>query len=413
LSALCIDIAATTGRRAALIAGVAGGTLLVVSRQTYFSWLPMLLVLWLERSRTAGEDGPRISPQMRRTGIIALAAIPALTAVLMVMRDSSNAQIILIATLLLLRNPAEAWSCLVVHPVFDTQRLSICIPPLTIIGAVWILRHSPARFSWALGAAGSMFISIASNWPSAGNRWGFRVPIYVLAVIAAGIGASWLEESISRMLTPQRRRWCVGMLGATIAFSGLLAPVWRENRIPQAEFQNYVFLRDTLERLHKTESLGLVLPPQGSEGPRNAASALANLMNIRRETADAALNGTLEPNIHWYFYRELACATFSVFELQLGPNVQEKVVERWLEEDEDRLVTALFRPQRRFGLDDAVKTDWVERPTCIALTSKSESIGLLGPRLVPIQDPPQSVVMVPSVTPELRRITLVPRTTPP
>lgn len=411
LAALFIDIAATTGRWPALIAGVAGGILLVISRQTYFSWIPMLFVLWLERSGKTTNDGPGCSPRMRRFGLAALTVIPAFAVLLVLMRDANNAQTIFLATILLLLHPAELWSCLSVHPIFDVQRLSICLPPLMLIGGGWMLRHAPARFSWGIGAAASMLISLPSNWPSPGNRWGFRMPIEVLAILAAGVGAAWLAEKIGAHLAEHRRSLPANIVGATILACGFVAPAWRENHKPHPEFQNYVFLRDHLQRLHQTENLGLVLPPEGSEGPRNAASALARLHEIRQVTARDALAGHFDPHIRWYFYRDLACFTFSVLELYLDQNVDGKFVDRWLEEDENRLVTVLFRVNRRFGLDDAPSRDWVERSHCLALTAHTESIGLTGPALTPIVDPPQSVPMVPQVTPELRRFVGAAKTT--
>lgn len=403
LAALFIDIAATTGRWPALVAGVAGGILLVISRQTYFSWIPLLFALWLERSRKKTADGPGCSPRIRRMGLAALAVIPLFAGLLVLLRDAGDAQAILLATMLLFMHPAELLSCLSVHPIFDVQRLSICLPMLMLFGGVWIVRRAPARFSWALGAAASFFISIPSNWPSPGNRWGFRMPIVVLAIVAAGVGASWLEERSSRKFILFRRSMMTELVGLAILACGLLASAWRENRMPHPEFQNYVFLRDNVLRLQHTESMGLVLPPEGSEGPRNAASALARLYGLRQATAREALAGNIDPRIHWYFYRDLACFTFSVLELYLDQNVDGKFVDRWLEEDTNRLVTVLFRVHRRFGLDDAPSRGWVERSNCLALTAQSESVGLTGPNLTPIVDPPQSIPMVQQMTPEIRR----------
>jgi len=246
-------------------------------------------------------------------------------------------------------------------------------------------------------------MTLAASWPSPGNRWGFRLSVVILAIIAAGIGASFLEERASRSLAPKLRRALGAPIGAAIALCGLLAPAARESRMPQAELQNYVFLRDTLERLRQTEWIGLVLAPEGFLGPRNAATSLARLLRIPVVTARAALEGPVDPDLHWYFYRDLACFAWRVPELSLGKEATDADVKRWLDESEDHWITMLFRPETRFGFDSIIRRDVRERPSCEMLSARSESVGLLGPLLITQLDPPQTVYLVPSVTPELRR----------
>ncbi|UQA60394.1 hypothetical protein [Polyangium aurulentum] len=401
-TALAIDIAATTGAWPVLVAAVAGGQIIAVSRQSFFAWIPMFLLLWWERSRPADAVGAGCSPRLRRAGLVAMASVPLSTAALLLLRDAAHAQIILMADLLLLKNPSEMWSCIVEHPVFDVRRLSILLPLLTALGAVWILRRSPARWSWIVGAALSAFLSAPTNWPSPGNRWAFRLPVYVLALIAAGIGATCIEERVLRSASPRRRVALVGTIGAVIVACGLLAPASREGRVTHAEFQNYVFLRNTLERLRGEAQIGLILPPDEAK-PRNAAKALSQLMEIRIVEARKALAGPVDPQVSWYFYRDLACFAWSVPELILPPGAEEAEMTRWILEDEDRLLTLLFRADEDFGFARIVHRDWTEHPHCKELAAHSDSVGLSGPHLVPQQDPPQIVYLVPSVTPELRR----------
>lgn len=401
-TALALDVAATTGSRAALVAAVAGGQLLAVSRQSYFGWIPMLLVLWVERSRPAAPGAVGCSPWLRRAGLLAMASAPLTVGCVLLFRDYDKAQIILMATLLLLRHPSEVWSCIVAHPVLDARRLSVLLPLLTALGAAWILRRSPARWSWLAGAAISAFVSAPTNWPSPGNRWAFRLPVYVLAIIAAGIGAACAEERAGRRMAPRRRGVLVGSIGAAIVGCGLLAPAGREGRVPHPEIQNYVFLRDTVERLRGAAPIGLVLPPEDAK-PRNAAAALAQLLTIPTARAREALEGPLDPGVHWYFYRDLACFAWSVPELILPAGVGEAEMNRWLLEDDERLLTMLFRSEGGFGFDRIVHRDWGEHPHCAQMAARSEPAGMSGPLLRPWQDPPQIVYLVPSVTPELRR----------
>lgn len=401
-TALAVDIAATTGAWPMLIAAVAGGQIIAASRQSFFAWIPMFLFLWWERSRPTGSGEAGWSPRLRRAGLIALASIPLTTAAILLLRDARYTQIILMVDLLLLKNPREIGSVLADHPVFDVRRLSLLLPLLTALGAAWILRRSPARRSWLVGAALSALLSAPTSWPSPGNRWAFRLPIYALAIIAAGVGATCVEERVLRRAGPRRRAALVWAIGAAITACGLLAPASRESRVPQAELQNYVFLRDTLARLRGEAQIGLVLPPNEAK-PRNAANALSELLGIRKVEATRALGGPVDPQVRWYFYRDLACFAWSVPELILPSGADEAEMTRWILEEEDRLLMLMFRSNEGFGFHRIVHRDWTEHPHCTTLAAHSDPVGLSGPRLIPRQDPPQIVYLVPSVTPELRR----------
>lgn len=223
--------------------------LAMLTRQTLYPWLGFAAAIFAERWLRARHAG---DPLPGRLGRLALPAF-AIACVPIVVRmrysvDTWEFQDVLTVHRVLLEHPAIIWDTLLHHPILALGGVSFTVPLLGAIGLFVIARRSGSPVAILSGTL-AWFLVVFPITPRRGSDWPFRFHFYLLAIIAAAAGAAWLMEKLAR--TSGRPLSARSQVGAALAVGllGLLSSATLENRRPDPEFVEYVFMRDALARL--------------------------------------------------------------------------------------------------------------------------------------------------------------------
>ena len=253
LWALCgialLEIALSLGSGLTLLGAVIALELAALTRQTFYPWLVIAAAIFTERWLRARRSG-HVLP--RGFGSLSLAAL-GLACVPIALRmhysiDTWESQDTVTVYRTVLGAPEILWDTLVHHPIVALREVSFTVPVLGLVGLFVIGHRSRSPLAILLAVAG-WFIVGFPTYPNRGSDWPFRFPFYVLAIIAAGAGAAWVMDRVARRVgRPLSGRVQLGA-AAVLAVLGMCSSATLENRRPDPEFVEYVFVREALKHL--------------------------------------------------------------------------------------------------------------------------------------------------------------------
>jgi hypothetical protein len=337
---------------AAIATGIA-----VFTRQSFIPFALLGAGMLIERKRR-GESVARI-------GWLCGALIAIVILRIIATAQSSDGTELIVGLSLVPRHPRWLLGFLASHPLFSTPRLSPIVLVLFIAGAIEIARHGRVRISLGLTWLMLFALSLASSFPAVGVRWSFRLPVYTLSMLLAGVGAAWLEWR----LQPRGRSWLVvAALSASLAATATL-----ENLRPNAEFVEYCYLRDTLKRVRRP----LVANPEAGPGWR-LPRALAERMRLPIVSAPAP--GAI-------FFDGLGCHAWDMLELARAEKASPHQLPA--RPELERVLSLTLDPERRYGLDTVPHPEGT-RPDCARLLEEAAPLDV-GPTVTLDDNPPMGI----------------------
>ncbi len=385
-AAAALGVAAEIGSRAALAAALFAIELTIASRQTYYAWIPVFLVLGL-RARRAHAAAPVL---------VAIASVLAVALRMLPERATSSFKILALAFALLAKHPSDIAGCLATHPMLELTRLSIVVPPLAIVGAVVIARAGRDRLAFFGGVAGATLVTLPAAWPSPGASWGFRLPQYLFVLVAAAAGAAAVAEALAPRVGRAR---AIAATAGAIVLAGVLASGTREALAPNAEFEDYRAVRAALAA--RVGSITLLAMEHQYPRPRYEADVeAARQLGIPiAEPADARA-GKFDPGRASCVYVGLGCYAFTVSELMMPAVTNEKDATTRLLAEPTLLRALLFDARGGFGIS-GLTAPTAMRAACAELASGQVSEPLGVAPLHPIDAPPTAVFSRREIAPAL------------
>jgi hypothetical protein len=223
--------------------------LALLTRQTFYPWLGIAAAMFAERWLRDRRAGQAVSRAFGRLALVALAiACMPIAARMRYSIDTWEFQDTLTVHRVMIGSPAIVWDTLLHHPILALRGVSLTVPLLGLIGFFVIAWRSRSPVT-ILGAAAAWFVAFFPTYPKRGSDWPFRFHFYVMAIIAAGAGAAWLMEKVARRSGRALSARSQVAAAVAVAILGLFSSATLENRRPDAEFVEYVFMRDALARL--------------------------------------------------------------------------------------------------------------------------------------------------------------------
>jgi hypothetical protein len=370
------EVASARGSQLALTGAVLSVVLAMWTRQTTYLMAILVIAVLLERRRAA----VRASHRVLALGPFVFALVAILSSLALRVASTlgeSGDAMILPVLLVMARHPGVAFAALLRHPFFSPVRLSILVPTLGLMGAVYLGRRGPVRLSFVSYMAVMTFMTLPASFRSVGVAWSFRLPLYALALVAVGVGGAVVENAVESRRpgsSSSARRLAAAALCGVV---GLVAGGTLENRAANPEFVEYTFIRDTLSREPRPFTLAAVhLEEPSAELPARVA---------RRLGVPVALMGEGEakdPSGPWIFFETLACHGHSIpklFEQTLGGAAGEAAIERFL--------LAAFDPRQGFGIGLAPRPVGM-RAACAAVAARAGTRSVEGPDVAVEDDPP-------------------------
>jgi len=378
LSFVWIELALARRSALALFGAVLSMLVSIWTRQTMYPFAVMFVTIFFERwLRTRNNPAPALA-----TWKITLACVAVLVALgvrLTFTFRQGGDSMILPVLLEMLRQPSLILHNLIIHPLFSPARLSILFPTLGLVGLVFLVKHSPVRWSFVLIAAGILFESLPSAYRSIGVSWAFRMPIYSLAIIAIGAGGAALEETIARRFDKQPTTNLSFVLQAMCGLFGLLATATAENRRPNAEFVEYTYVRDTLQTIRRPFTFVAL----DLREPHSMYATLARRLDVpvvlvRNDNPD--IFPTSEPFI---FYAGIRCHAFALPALYEASLPSGKATDA----DIHKFLVDAHDPRKNFGANLAPPPTDMQR-VCSEIIARSDTRLPRGPIVHVEEDPP-------------------------
>jgi hypothetical protein len=378
LALVWAEIASARGSVLALAGAVLATQLAIWTRQTTYLSAALVVGVLLERRRAAARASQRVPALVPFVVALAAILISLVARVLSSLGESGDAMLLPVLWMLA-RHPGIALANVLRHPFLSPVELSILVPTFGFLGMAYLARRGPVRFSFVAYMAAMLFMTLPASFRSVGVSWSFRLPLYALALIAVGAGGAVVE----RALEERRRRPFSGaahLAGAVlIAVVGLAARGTLENRLPNAEFVEYTFIRNTLLAEPRPFTLAAVhLEEPSSQLP----AQIARRLGVPVVTVD---ENAADPPGRWIFFEGLACHGHSL------PTLFEQTLKGPLgDADLERFIEAMFDPRLGFGIGLVPRPSGV-RAACVTMEHRGVPRSPEGP-VVKVDDDPPMVI---------------------
>lgn len=308
IAAIHADRAIRDGERISIAIAAASSVVMLATREAFYGWIPMLLLIALR-----GPGGGRAS--RHAAACIATACIAYLALAVAAGTGRGGIQLWLSTFVLMLTRPSYIGTSIAMNPICDLPGPGTLLLVLGALGAAALAsRRDEPRAALAIGFAGMSVLTINVTWPSLGALWGFRLGFYAIFLLVAVRGVLRLEEVTSAKLGS--RAWGAPVVLA-VALLGVFGGAARANRSSNAEYVDYVWLRDALvaER-RRTPNLALVGLEPREPGPQYVTSReVPRVLGIPSQSVEMFVESPPGPYWTWMFHEGLGCSVFTVFEL--------------------------------------------------------------------------------------------------
>lgn len=353
----------------------------VWTRQTMYPFAVMFVGLLFEHGwRNRRDASPQLEPW--KMAVASVVVLVALGVRLSFTFEQGGDSMIVPVLLELLRQPSLILHNLLIHPLFSPIRLSILFPTLGLAGLVYLVKHSPIRWTFVLISAGILFESLPSAYRSVGVSWAFRMPIYTLAIVAISAGCIMLEDAMTQRYPQRASSLRSFVLPGLCGLIGLLGTATVENRLPNAEFVEYAYFRDTLRTLPRPFTFVAFELYEPQTMYATVARRLGiPVRSVRNDNLDLAPSS--EPQI---FYAGIACHAHSM------PALFEEALPSGKATDADihRFLIDAHDPRMNFGANLTSRPASMHR-ACAEIIARSELHEPAGP-IVHVEDDPPMVL---------------------
>ncbi len=291
-----MDVYAARKDRVALVAATAAACLMVGTRQTAYVWAPAVFAMAAARAGWS----------LFRRGELWIAGFAVLAALVARLAEtiSVEAEQVLMP-LTMATQPALIAGLVLHHPLFDLSRYALVLLPLELWG-LW--GFGPLRRGYALLLLATFLITLPFGFPLPGVELSFRLPVMMLALVAAASGAERLLHV----------RYAGPLAIGAAALSPIALRGWSSLREPGPLLREYRFVRDEVHGL--PEDMVLADLRIGGEAPGYRASHFRfpqgrglRRIDVRSLRDEDTRRGTV------FFLAGVQCRAYSVAELATVP----------------------------------------------------------------------------------------------
>lgn len=263
--------------RLAFAGAIVAALLAAWTRETYYAISPIVLLLVLER-RIREHPGTSWFAPIGKLGWALAAGIPSVFIGVRFISSLRQSNIYGMVVGAFIAEPRILFEMALDHPVLDIARLGPLVTFFGVGGLVVLALKSKVRVS-ALGGFTLMFaMTVGAGLPYLGMSWSFRLPVYAVAIVAAGVGADALVAFVAKrwhhLVSFKARAFTV----VSVAVLGLCGSATLENFRPNADFVEYDFLTRVIAGLPRTSML--VTTEDESRYPVEAVAAAYGLRTI-------------------------------------------------------------------------------------------------------------------------------------